>query len=124
VIEFLTVDEIVAIHDQLSNAPVIDRGKLEGAAMRPQASFGGVLLYPSIYSQAAALLHGVSQAHGFLDGNKRTAWVSGLTFLDRHGIEIALVSPEEMSDFMVEVAEDVHTLTDIAFWLALRTIGS
>ena len=121
-IEFLTVDEVILIHDELLSAPVIDRGKLEGAVMRPQASFGDRYLHGSIYSQAAALLHGISQAHGFLDGNKRTAWVSALTFLSRNGVEIALLPPVVMSDYMEEVAKGIHEVADIAFWLARHTV--
>lgn len=121
--EFLTVDEVILIHDDLVSAPVIDRGKLEGAVMRPQAFYGDRYLFSSIYSQAAALLHGVSQSHGFLDGNKRTAWVSTLTFLSRNGVEIELLSPVTMSDFMEEVANGVHEVTDIAFWLAQHTMN-
>lgn len=120
-IEFLTVDEVILIHDDLVSAPVIDRGKLEGAIQRPQAFFGDRYLFSSIYSQAAALLHGISQAHGFLDGNKRTAWVSALTFLSRNGVEISLLPPAVMSDYMEEVAKGVHDVSEIAFWFAQHT---
>jgi len=86
--------------------------------MRPQAGFGGVLQYPSIFSQASVLMHGICQAHAFLDGNKRTAWIASLTFLEQNGIVLPLLSPVEMSDYMVEVATKVHTELDTAFWLA------
>lgn len=122
-IEYLSVDDVIIIHDSLDPAPLIDRGKLEGAVMRPQASFGGQLLHASIYAQASVLLHGICQAHGFLDGNKRTAWVSTLTFLSRNGIEIALLTPIEMSDYMVEVATHIHGETDTAFWLLQNTLA-
>jgi death-on-curing protein len=116
VIAFLTVDELIRVHDNVSSAPLIDRGKLEGAAKRPQATYGGEFLYSSIYLQASVLLHGICQAHGFLDGNKRTAWVATVTFLALNGLEIMSVSPETVADYMEEVAAHVHTELETAKW--------
>ena len=115
---YLTVEDVILIHDVMETAPMIDRGKLEGAVMRPQAGFGDQMLFPSIFSQASVLLHGVCQAHAFLDGNKRTAWISMLTFLARNGLEMPLLSPEDMTDYMVAVATKMHTESDTAMWIA------
>lgn len=116
--QFLTVDEVIALHESVCSEPLIDRGKLEGAVGQPQASFDGAFLYPSIYSQASILMHCICGAHAFLDGNKRTAWVATLTFLSLNGVEISYVDPETMSEYVKEVAEGVHTQQDTAFWLA------
>lgn len=116
--KFLTVDEVIQLHDRVCPEPLIDRGKLEGAVGRPQASFDGVFLHQSIYSQASVLMHGICDAHAFLDGNKRTAWVATLTFMEINGVTIVDVPPETMSDYVKEVAEGVHTEQDTAFWLA------
>lgn len=115
---FLSVEEVIGLHDSVCAEPLIDRGKLEGAVGRPQASYDGAFLHQSIYSQASVLMHGICDAHAFLDGNKRTAWVSTLTFLAINGVSIVYVDPETMSDYVKEVAEGVHTEQDTAFWLA------
>ena len=120
--EWLVPDDVVVFHDALTNAPLIDRGKLEGAVARPQATFEGVLLHPSVFAQASVLVHGLCQAHAFLDGNKRTAWVATLTFLSRNGIEVRLLSAIEMSDYMVEVAQGIHSPEDTAFWFAALSV--
>lgn len=116
--KFLTVDEVIGLHDRLCAEPLIDRGKLEGAVGRPQASYDGVFLHQSVYSQASVLMHAICDAHAFLDGNKRTAWVSTLTFMAINGVSIVDIDPETMSEYVKEVAEGVHTEQDTAFWLA------
>lgn len=116
--KFLTVDEVIALHDRVCREPLIDQGKLEGAVGRPQASFEGAFLHQSIYLQAAVLMHGICAAHAFLDGNKRTAWVATLTFLAINGVTIVDVDPETMSEYVKEVAEGVYTPQDTAFWIA------
>lgn len=115
---FLTADAVIALHDRLCGEPLIDRGKLEGAVGRPQASFGGRFLHQSIYTQASVLMHGVCAAHAFLDGNKRTAWVSALTFMEINDVTIVDVTPEIMSEYVKEVAEGVYTENDTAYWFA------
>ena len=116
--KFLAVDDVVALHDRMCAEPLIDRGKLEGALGRPQASYDGRFLHQSIYTQASVLLHAICDAHAFLDGNKRTAWVATLTFLVLNGVDIMDVSPESMSEYVKEVAEGLHSEQDTAFWLA------
>jgi death-on-curing protein len=114
---FLTVDDVIAIHDYLSDAPIIDAGKLAGAVMRPQSTYYGVFLHASIFEQASVLLHGICQAHGFLDGNKRTAWVSMVTFLELNGLEIVNVPAPMVVTFMEEVAEGLHAEKSTAGWI-------
>ncbi|RFA07672.1 hypothetical protein B7R21_16015 [Subtercola boreus] len=120
--QFLTVDEVIDIHDELSGAPLIDRSKLEGGVMRAQATYEGAYLHPSIHIQASVLCHSICQAHEFLDGNKRTAWVSMVTFLSINGIEIADLSSESVAQYMEEVAEHIHTefeTAEVLFALSL-----
>lgn len=55
---------------------------------RPQflVQFGS----PTIAELAGAYLYGLAKAHGFADGNKRTAWVVANTFLLLNGAELAV----------------------------------
>jgi death-on-curing protein len=62
-------------------------------------------------------LHALCQAHGFLDGNKRTAWVTTLTFLKLNGIEIVDLPPAMVAEYMEGVAAHVYTELETAYWL-------
>lgn len=85
---FLTVEEVIAIHDSEKKCALRDRGLLESAVAQPSMGMDGVYFYPSIYLQAAVLLHRICQAQAFEDANKRTAWLACTTFLDLNGLTI------------------------------------
>lgn len=80
---------VIAIHDrQIARhggaAGMRDRNLLEAGCARPlnQAAYGT----PSLPELAAAYAYGISKAHAFVDGNKRTAFVTSLTFLRLNGL--------------------------------------
>lgn len=112
--DHLTAEEVEQIHealtldfaesaDPISPPGVKSRPLLESAVGRPDTSYGSEVKYPTIESAAAALLHSLVQNHPFHNGNKRTALVSMLVFLDRHNL--VLDSTEEaMFRFMIRVA--------------------
>lgn len=68
-----------------TGAPALlrDEGALAGALARPQM----VARYEAadIVTQAVVLMMGVALAHAFVDGNKRTAFMTGRAFLLRNG---------------------------------------
>ena len=49
---------------------------VDSAAARPQATFEGQELYPTVWLKAAALVESLAQNHGFVDANKRAAWLA------------------------------------------------
>lgn len=121
--EFLTADEIEQVHEELtidfaaSDDPISppgikSRALLESAAGRPATSLGDVYKYPTVETAAAALLHSLVQNHPFHNGNKRSALVSMLVFLDRHGLVLES-SQDELFKFMIRVA--AHDLLDSAY---------
>ncbi|WP_328900402.1 MULTISPECIES: type II toxin-antitoxin system death-on-curing family toxin [unclassified Streptomyces] len=65
-----------------------DAGLLESAAHRPSASMFGQEAYPDVLDKAAALLQSLAVNHPFFDGNKRTAWLSCVTFLAMNGVDL------------------------------------
>ncbi|WNI24520.1 type II toxin-antitoxin system death-on-curing family toxin [Streptomyces sp. ITFR-16] len=67
---------------------VRDPGLLESAAHRPSAAMFGEEAYPDVVDKAAALLQSLAVNHPLLDGNKRTAWLSCVTFLAMNGIDL------------------------------------
>lgn len=70
---------------------------LDSAAHRPFATFDKEFLYQTGLEQSAALLESLVLNHAFEDGNKRTALVSCLYFLDRcvYWQDVAYLSDKE-----------------------------
>jgi len=96
-----------------------DRGLLESAVARPQASAFGVDAYPDLASKAAALLHSLVLNHAFVDGNKRTAVLATLVFLDLNGYTIRW-NQHEALDFVLNLAVHQIELDDAVTFLRSR----
>jgi death-on-curing protein len=108
---FLTLDEVIEIHQQQvdlygGSHGVRDLGALESAVATPQATFGGDFLHRSIPAMAAAYLFHVCQNHPFVDGNKRTGANAALTFLWIQDWE-PLFEEEELVHLVLAVASGV-----------------
>jgi len=84
-IHFELVDDFLSTSDPIEPPGVKSEQLLASAVFRPQTSLGGILKYPTVETSAAALLHAIIQDHPFHNGNKRTALVSMLVFLDENG---------------------------------------
>ncbi|MET8176766.1 type II toxin-antitoxin system death-on-curing family toxin [Streptomyces clavifer] len=67
---------------------VRDAGLLESAAHRPSAAMFGEEAYPDLVDKAAALLQSLAINHPLFDGNKRTAWLSCVSFLAMNGVDL------------------------------------
>lgn len=92
---------------------VRDVGLLGSALSRPSSSMFGVEAYPEIEMKAAALLASLSQNHPLFDGNKRSAWVLTLTFLELNGIVIDM--PIETGfELVIATAQGQRELSEIA----------
>jgi len=78
----LAHDESVAEHG--GPAGVRDAGLLASALARPQNawSFGE----RDLYELAALYGHGIAKNHPFVDGNKRTAFIAAVAFLELNGL--------------------------------------
>lgn len=117
---FLSVAEVLEIHSQQLNAyggidGIRDQGLLESAVMTPQSSFGGEYLHQDIFEMAAAYAFHIAENQPFLDGNKRTALVSALAFLDLNGI-IILDPDRRLYAALIDIANrkaDKYDLADL-----------
>ena len=69
----------------------------------PQQQFGGQYLHEGLAAMAAAYLFHIAQNHAFHDGNKRTAALAALVFLDVNGVE-ALPAPDALEEMTMRVA--------------------
>jgi death-on-curing protein len=66
-----------------------------------------------LYDCAAAYAFHIAEGQCFLDGNKRAAIASALTFLRRNGVQLAY-SEETLYDYMIGLAEKRFTKADLA----------
>ena len=103
-VSFLSVDEVLAIHDGLLRAfggppGVRDMGLLESALFRPQTGY-----YEDLAEMAAALFESLLMNHPFLDGNKRVAFFATDVFLRLNGWRMK-VDPREAHSFLIGLLE-------------------
>lgn len=89
--------------DPISPPGLRDRNLLESALFRPHTSLGDVLKYPSVPMAGAALFHSLALNHAFANGNKRTALVSLLVFLDANELFLEESEPN-LFRYVLQVA--------------------
>jgi len=84
---YIHLEEALAIHDAVApgQTHIRDVGLIQSALNRPQVSAFGEDAYPSVWEKAAALMQSLACNHGWIDGNKRTAWTVTMTFLTING---------------------------------------
>jgi len=92
VVQFLSLDEAIAIHERLidkfGGTPGLrDRGLLESALYRPQTGY-----YEDLTEMAAALFESLISNHAFVDGNKRIAFFTCDIFLRLNGWKLKVDS--------------------------------
>jgi death on curing protein len=115
---FLTLAEVVEIHeDQIrqygGGEGIRDITLLSSAVAMPYVSFSERFLHADIFEMAAAYAFHLSQNHPFIDGNKRTALVSALVFLEMSGLSIS--DPESLLyDAMLALAAGKLGKSDFA----------
>jgi len=125
VIEYLSVAQILDLHrlqiHRFGGASGIrDRGALESAAARPQATFGGEDLYPDVAAKAAALIHSLVMNHPFVDGNKRGGAHAGIVFLLVNEVEPDFATAE-LTDVILTIARGELDAEALAIWLRQRS---
>lgn len=118
---YLTVDEVVSIHDDQiaqfgGSHGLRDANGLIAAVHRPQSGY-----YTSITDEAAALWESLSGNHPFIDGNKRTAIVAAATFLAINSKPITS-DPADTYKFVVGLYENATAdFQNMSVWLAANT---
>lgn len=113
---------VSAIHDQVLARyggldGVRNKGAVESALTRPRnlCSYGR----PDAAELVAAYAFGLACNHGFLDGNKRTAWVVARLFLEDNGQHF-LCEGAEAVVMMENLAAGKVNEADLAAWFRKR----
>ena len=116
---YLTLDDILELHGLIIGATA----KEAGDQLRIRHGLESALARPATYAhyqaanlalQAAVLAHGIAEGQLFIDGNKRTALVAMLTFLEINGWRVEASDPE-LADWILSFSagaspEDVAEL--------------
>ncbi len=98
-----------------------DEGMLSSAIDRPYASFGGEYLYKTPFEKAAAILESIIKNHPFVDGNKRTGFISCGALLLREGYEM-IATEIEAYDFVIKVASSHLEFEEIVTFIESNSI--
>ena len=73
-----------------------------------------------MHRKAAALLQGTVANHGFVDANKRTAWLLVEIPVQRSRYRLNLVDDDLIDDLVLAVADNRTTIDEIANGLEQR----
>lgn len=124
-VKYITLDVVIAIHDDMvkrygGSFGIRDLGLIQSALARPQASFGGEDLYPTMLDKAAALFHSLIFNHAFIDGNKRTTVTTTARFLYTNNFELK-ATDKELIEFLLRVENKHLSIEQIAEWLKKHT---
>ena len=112
----VTLDQVLRAHNRAllfgGRSGIRDLGLIESAIARPYCGY-----YRPIAGKAAALVHSLALNHGFIDGNKRTAFAATYTFLAINGARLTAGAPETI-EFVIALYGDNHFSFDrLVPWL-------
>jgi len=120
---WISVEEAIAGNKHLVaqfgglDAGVRDVNLLHAALARPLNKWHYEAPQPSLYVLAAGYAYGIAKGHVFHDGNKRTAYLVAVTFLEMNGI-ICAPDQESLVETMVSVADGSMSEQKLAMWLS------
>lgn len=113
----LSIEDLLALVEDLAVGPVRDFGLLESAAHRPGAVLYGHEAYSGLDRKAAALLDSLVGNHALVDGNKRLGWLAVVVF---YGVnDVDLDAPDNPAyELVMSVARRELSIEEIAAALA------
>lgn len=124
--EWVREDLVLALHDEQlvehgGAAGLRDMGLLQSAMGRAQnlVAYGD----PDAASLAASYAYGIARNHPFTDGNKRTAAVTALLFLELNERPF-YIGEAELVVMVLALAAGELTEDDVATWFRERIVTS
>lgn len=105
---FLALDDVVAIHaEQLARyggtAGMLSQHALASAMAAPQTLWA-YEPEADLFLLAAAYAYHLAQAHAFVDGNKRMAYLTTLTFLAVNDVVVTEVNQRQVRVIVEDIA--------------------
>ncbi|MBA2429187.1 MAG: type II toxin-antitoxin system death-on-curing family toxin [Thermoleophilaceae bacterium] len=104
--------------ERLERLPRLDLA--ESALAAPFAGFGGEEAYPLLEEKAAVLLDHLARNHPLPDGNKRTAFLVMVDFLENNGRPFGSPDPDVDHPQVERVAAGEADLEEITAWVRRR----
>lgn len=102
----LTVEEIIGVNKKVGEkGTVINQGNLEFAVHKLSKN-------NDLIKKASILLYDLVTSHVFLDGNKRTAFVSAATLLEING-KMLNINDEEAQDLVYGIANGKYNISEV-----------
>ncbi len=125
---YLTLADVLELHALIIGATAAEAAD----QLRNRAGLESAIARPETYAhyqdadlalQAAVLAHGIAEGQQFIDGNKRTALIAMLVFLEINGWRIEASDPE-LADWILSFSSDA-TPEAVAKLVAsaMRSIG-
>lgn len=93
-----------------------DKGLIESALDRPRNQFAHAPT-ADLADLAAAYGFGLTKDHGYVDGNKRTAFQVMFVFLDLNGFTLVAPDEAEVVRIMLGVADGAISEQELAAWI-------
>lgn len=97
-----------------------DREAIESALARPRNLAG--YDRPDAFELAASYAFGMARDHGFVDGNKRTAWVAARLFLADNAVRLRFDKAEAVT-IMQAVAAGSLGGAELADWFRRHAVS-
>jgi death-on-curing protein len=118
-IRYLGYNEVLDIYrEQIGKfggfGAVRDNNALLSVIANPQREFAGRDLYPTMASKTAIIVYSLIKNHPFVDGNKRTAFIWGRTFLRLNGCDVESI--QKYYEIVVKISKDEVTQEDVFDW--------
>ena len=127
-VKYLSLADFLLIAEAATGVPAEDISRLpnvslaESALAAPAASFSGVEFYPDFLDKAAVLCTRIARNHALPDGNKRTAFLALVEFLERKERQWAGSErdPDETVTIVQAVAAGTLSEAQLAAWIRSR----
>ncbi len=121
---YIELNEVLRIHERAivqygGASGLADLGRLEASLAAPQQTMFGKELYPDIASKATILIFSLIMNHPFVDGNKRTGFLSLLRFLNVNGYRLD-ANDDELYQFTIDIATSIRDKEQVIEWIRLR----
>ena len=94
----------IANQDAFGATEPLHPAKLSSAVFRQNTGLGDAFKYDTVPDVGATLFYGIAMNHSFENGNKRTALVSLLVFLDRNRTLLVNAGEDELYDLARQLA--------------------
>jgi len=114
---FLTLDEVLAVHEKIIDTfggatGVRDLGLIESALYRPRTGY-----YADLIEMAAALFESLLRNHGFVDGNKRVAFFATDVFLRLNGWKLQVEAEQAEADLVGMLTRHEADFSHLKPWI-------